>query len=32
MYTLLPFYGLAILMFMGLARKIRKQAAGEALS
>ena len=32
MYTLLPFYGLAILMFLGLARTIRKQAAKETLS
>ncbi len=31
-YTLLPFYGLAILMFLGLAGKIRRQAAKEALS
>lgn len=30
LYTLLPFYGLAILMFVGLAAKIRKQAAKEA--
>jgi predicted MFS family arabinose efflux permease len=30
-YTLLPFYGLAILMFLGLARKIRRQAAQEVL-
>jgi len=29
-YTLLPFYGLAILMFLGLAGKIRRQAAREA--
>lgn len=32
MYTLLPFYGLAILMFVGLAGKIRRKAAKEALS
>lgn len=32
LYTLLPFYGLAVLMFVGLARTIRKQAAKEALS
>lgn len=31
MYTLLPFYALAILMFVGLAGKIRKQVAKEAL-
>ena len=30
LYTLLPFYVLAILMFVGLAAKIRKQAAMEA--
>ncbi len=30
LYTLLPFYGLAILMFVGLAAKIRKQVASEA--
>ena len=29
-YTLLPFYGLAIAMFVGLAAKIRRQAAKEA--
>ncbi|KQW86686.1 spinster family MFS transporter [Brevundimonas sp. Root1279] len=29
-YTLLPFYGLAIAMFLGLAAKIRRQAAKEA--
>ena len=28
-YTLLPFYGLAIAMFLGLAAKIRKQSATE---
>lgn len=32
LYTLLPFYGLAILMFLGLARTIRKQVEKEALS
>lgn len=32
MYTLLPFYGLAIAMFVGLAGKIRRQVAKEALS
>ncbi len=32
MYTLLPFYGLAILMFVGLAAKIRRQVASEARS
>ena len=32
LYTLLPFYGLAILMFLRLARTIRKQAEKEALS
>jgi MFS family permease len=31
-YTLLPFYGLAILMFVGLAGKIRRQVAKEARS
>ena len=31
-YTLLPFYGLAILMFIGLAGKIRRQAAKEVVS
>jgi MFS family permease len=31
-YTLLPFYGLAVLMFLGLAGKIRRQAAKEVLS
>lgn len=31
-YTLLPFYGLAIVMFLGLARKIRLQSAKEAVS
>ena len=30
MYTLLPFYGLAIAMFVGLAGTIRRQAAREA--
>ena len=29
-YTLLPFYGLAILMFLGLARKIRRQTEEKA--
>ena len=28
-YTLLPFYGLAIVMFLGLAAKIRRQVAKE---
>lgn len=32
LYTLLPFYGLAILMFMNLARTIRKQAEKEAVA
>lgn len=31
-YTLLPFYGLAILMFLGLARKIRRQTSTEGVS
>ena len=32
MYTLLPFYGLAILMFVGLAGTIRRQQARESQS
>ena len=32
MYTLLPFYGLAILMFVGLAGTIRRQKARESQS
>ncbi|WP_292228120.1 MFS transporter [Brevundimonas sp.] len=31
-YSLLPFYGLAIVMFLGLARKIRLQSKKEAVS
>lgn len=31
-YALLPFYGLAIVMFLGLARKIRLQSYKEAVS
>lgn len=31
-YCLLPFYGLAIVMFLGLARKIRLQSQKEAVS
>lgn len=31
-YALLPFYGLAIVMFLGLARKIRLQSHKEAVS
>lgn len=31
-YCLLPFYGLAIVMFLGLARKLRLQSAREAVS
>jgi predicted MFS family arabinose efflux permease len=32
LYTLLPFYGLAILMFVGLAAKIRRRTAKEAVA
>lgn len=32
MYTLIPFYGLAIAMFVGLAGTIRRRAAKEALA
>ena len=32
LYTLIPFYGLAIAMFVGLAGTIRRRAAKEALS
>jgi predicted MFS family arabinose efflux permease len=31
-YTLIPFYGLAIVMFLGLANRIRRQSGQEAIS
>jgi hypothetical protein len=31
-YTLIPFYGVAIAMFLGLAAKIRRQAKTEEAS